>query len=134
MIICDNLWTKKTQSIDSFFRPQISTDWHRLRAKGSEDWKIERLKVWWLIIDVPISSTRCRRNSMIRFDGMRNWLRLPPWIFLPLSRLGHSSKLDGSRFGVGWSGWGGKSMWFSQKSIKYSLFLNNTICYLKKNK
>ena len=31
-----NLWTKRTQTTDGFYRPQISTDWHRLRAKGSD--------------------------------------------------------------------------------------------------
>ena len=34
--ICDNLWTKRTQTTDGFYRPQISTDWHRLRAEGSD--------------------------------------------------------------------------------------------------
>ena len=36
VIICANLWTKRTQITDGFYRPQISTDWHRLRAKGSD--------------------------------------------------------------------------------------------------
>ena len=31
-----NLWTKRTQTTDGFYRPQISTDLHRLRAKGSD--------------------------------------------------------------------------------------------------
>ena len=31
-----NLWTKRTQTTDGFYRPQINTDWHRLRAKGSD--------------------------------------------------------------------------------------------------
>ena len=32
MIICG----QKTQTTDGFYRPQIITDWHRLRAKGSD--------------------------------------------------------------------------------------------------
>ena len=36
VLICDNLWTKRTQTTDGFFRPQINTDYHRLRAKGSD--------------------------------------------------------------------------------------------------
>ena len=27
---------QKTQTTDGFYRPQIITDWHRLRAKGSD--------------------------------------------------------------------------------------------------
>ena len=34
--ICDNLWIK-SQTTDVFYRPQIDTDLHRLRAKGSDD-------------------------------------------------------------------------------------------------
>ena len=36
VLICANLWTKRTQPTDGFYRPQINTDWHRLRAEGSE--------------------------------------------------------------------------------------------------
>ena len=34
--ICDNLWTKEVRPQMFFYRPQINTDWHRLRAKGSD--------------------------------------------------------------------------------------------------
>ena len=34
--ICDNLWMN-SQTTDVFYRPQIDTDLHRLRAKGYED-------------------------------------------------------------------------------------------------
>ena len=35
----------KQQLSSEYFCPQINTDWHRLGAKGSEDWKIEKLKI-----------------------------------------------------------------------------------------
>ena len=34
--ICDNLWTKEVRPQMFIYRPQINTDWHRLRAKGSD--------------------------------------------------------------------------------------------------
>ena len=36
VLICANLWTERSQTTDGFYRPQISTDWHRLRAEGSD--------------------------------------------------------------------------------------------------
>ena len=35
----------KQQLSSEYFCPQINTDWHRLGAKGSEDWKIENWKI-----------------------------------------------------------------------------------------
>ena len=45
-----------SQTTDVFYRPQIDTDLHRLRAKGYEDWKLKDWKIEeWLLITDKIS-------------------------------------------------------------------------------